>query len=220
MKTRSIGCMIVAILAAGEVGYRLGAEREDSVSWLARETTPPLEYYAAPESFSEVEDAKSSLQALCLRFTTAVHAKMVAAYRSQVGPSGAGSASEPHLKDVIEDLEQGMREFAGTEQELDVAQDLLLALKKAKQLDRWIDVYLKELYEHPTHPVVARLADEAVSIANQCGRQQSVAAGLLYLQSIPAKFQGNNNLAAALLHAGNRSQLATHDDQNLQVGHN
>jgi len=216
MKVPSPVWVVVALLSAGGVGYHLAAERKDSGSWLALERTPPLEYYATQESFSEVENTKSSLEALCLRFRTAVRAKRVADREANVRSCGAGAASEPHLDSAIADLEQGMSEFAGTDQELDVAEDLLLALKMAKQFDRWVDVYLKALYEHPTHRVVARLARDAASIANQCGREQNVLAGLLYMRSIPMEFQGNSRREAAHLPAGNQSALASHDQQNLQ----
>jgi len=220
MKMRGFCCVTIAMVAGGAVGYELGAERKDPGSWLSLERTPPLEYYARQESFSEVENSKSSLEALCLRFRTAVRVKRVADRAANATSSGAGPTSEPHLDSAIADLEQGMNEFAGTDQELDVAEDLLLALKMAKQFDRWTDVYLKALYEHPTHPVVARFAHEAVSIANECGRQLSVLAGLLYLQSIPVEYQANTKLAGAASEAGKWSQLTSHEHQSLQSSRN
>jgi len=220
MKVLSLGCAIAVTLASGGVGYEFGAERIGSGSYLALERTAPLEYYATAESFSEVENTKSSLEALCLRFTTAVRAKRLADWPAHAALPGSGTATEPRLASAIVDLEEGLKEFAGTDQELEVAQDLLLALKEARQSDRWIDVYLKELYDHPTHPVVGRLARDAIGIADQCGRQASLRAALLYLQSVPVEFQGNEKREVVPLQAGHWGQLASHDHRKAQSSGN
>jgi hypothetical protein len=91
-----------------------------------------------------------------------------------------------------------VREFEGTEQQPVVAQGLLLALKKAGRFDRWTEVYLKMLYEHPTDSVVSRLADEALKISRLAGQQHRVLEALTYLSAFPAKFAGKPTIQAAL----------------------
>ncbi|HWW01250.1 MAG TPA: hypothetical protein VNZ64_16255 [Candidatus Acidoferrum sp.] len=75
---------------------------------------------------------------------------------------------------------------------------LLVALQKAGRFDRWTEVYLKTLYEHPTHDVVARCANDAVKISKLAGQQKRVREAREYLSAFPAEFAGRAEILAAL----------------------
>jgi len=174
---------------------------------LAPGITPSLEYYLSQDSFSEAENTKATLEALCQRFRTEIQAKRLADHQSVAQASTYNPISEPHLTNAIADLDQAMREFSGTEQEMEIAQDLLLALKKAGRYDRWLDVYLTALYEHPTLPVVSRFAGDALVIGKRCGETKRVRAGLDHLLEIPFDFKGRESIESAELRA-NHANLA------------
>lgn len=127
-----------------------------------------------------------------------IQAKRIADERAVSTATGLKPGLEPHIQETIAELKRGINEFAGTSQQLDVAQDLLLALKTAKEFDGWLQVYLTALYEQPTHPVVARFASEAVQVANLCGREQEVLIGLGHVAEIPVEFEGKPRIQAAL----------------------
>lgn len=198
MKTAPLIWAIMLILTAGGAGYWLGAERAGEVSVLAARAIPPLDYLTRPESFSRITNTRNSLQGLCLRFLLQVENNR-SADRLPVGRWAASrEISEPHLESAIRDLERARQEFAGTEQELYCAQDLLRALKAAGRFDRWIEVYLKGLYEHPTHPVVARFAKDAIAFGMAAKREEDVLAGLRHLRAIPLDFEGKATVEAIL----------------------
>jgi hypothetical protein len=159
---------------------------------------PPIEYYSNEESFSEVENAKAVLEGLCQRFRIEIQARRVASQRPGFEASGGRVTSEQHLESTVADLEKGMAEFIGTDQQLAVIRDLLFTLKKTKQFDRWTEVYLQALYEHPTHPVVADLAEEAIFISGLCGREKAVGTGLSHVNQIPFSFPGKGRIQAAI----------------------
>ena len=89
-----------------------------------------------------------------------------------------------------------MQEFEGTEEESSCAQDLFPSLKRAGRFDRCVEVLLKALYEHPTHPFVARFAKDAMAVARCGGREDEVLAGLRHLSAIPLNFEGKNAVEA------------------------
>jgi hypothetical protein len=188
--------IIVAALSGLGVGYHFGAQRDESSSLFA--ASPPLDYYCSEPSFSEVENTKAGLDGLCQQFRMEIWVKRLADQKSCAAATGREPGSEPHIKETITSLERGMKEFSETSQQVDVAQDLLLTLKKAKEFDRWVQVYLTALYEQPTHRVVARFASEALEVAKLCGREREVLIGLGHVEEIPVDFEGKLQIQAAL----------------------
>lgn len=108
------------------------------------------------------------------------------------------SKADQVLERAIRAAEAAMREFKGTEQQLEAAQVLLVVLQKAERFDRWTEVFLEALYKHPTHPVVARFAHDAVRISELAGQQKQVLDALAYLSDFPAEFAGRGEIEAAL----------------------
>jgi hypothetical protein len=106
--------------------------------------------------------------------------------------------SRPHLEEAIRDLERGMQELEGTPQESEVAERLFIDLKKAGRFDRCVEVYVKALYERPTHRFVARFAKDAIAAARSVGREEEVLAGLRHWVAIPLPMEGKAAVEAML----------------------
>src|SRR5262245_22875266 len=133
VKTCNLMWAVILCLASGWTGYWLHDQRADAASVLgAAGTIPPLDYLVGPESFSKIENTRDRLEALCIRLRLEVQSRLLAKDES---PTLRTSGSR--LEATIRDLEQGMREFEGTEQEQELAGDLLPALKEAGRFDRW-----------------------------------------------------------------------------------
>jgi hypothetical protein len=208
LKTGPLIWAVILILVGGGAGYWLRAQRGGEESVLAAGAVPALDSLIAPESFSRIKNARNSLEGLRVRLRLQVASSLLAEHFLVGGRGASGQRPEPCLEGAIRDLERGMEEFEGTEQELYCAQDLFPALKTAGRFDRWIEVYLKGLYEHPTHPVVARFAKEAIALGRATGREEEVLAGLRHLSAIPLDFEGKDTVQATLIEARPGKELA------------
>ncbi len=186
---------LVRLLAMGLAGvavaYHFGVQRGREI---------PLEYYYNQPSFSEVRNTKAYLDGLCQKFRTEIQQRRLADLQRGAQRRGTGTEphSEPHISQTIAELDRAMDEFAGTAQQVEIAQELLLALKKARKFDRWVSVYLTALYKQPTHYVIARLANEALVKGRLCGREGEVVVGLHHVEAIPFDFEGKATVQAAL----------------------
>jgi hypothetical protein len=216
--TRIAQLVFAALLAltTGGAGYFIGGQRE--AVFLAKDAIPSLDCFTTQNSFSEIENSKAGLEALSARFRMEVQARRLAGISSASSAGVSGSASEPRIGEAIADLEWGMNEFAGTEQELCLAQELLLALKRANRFDRWVQVYLQMLYQHPTHPAVTRFIDSAIQISQLAGHEEEMLEALRYLNLSPIEFQGKENVQAALLRADRKRRLAHNENTHLPAG--
>jgi hypothetical protein len=147
-----------------------------------------------------------------------VQTRRLAGVNSASSVGVTGFSPQQHISEAIADLDWGMNEFAGTEQELYLAQELLLALKSANRFDRWFQVYLKILYEHPTHPVVAGFIDSAVQMSQVAGHEEEVLEGLRYLNLIPIEFQGKEKVQTALMREEQKKGLAHNEITHQPAG--
>jgi hypothetical protein len=190
---------VILIFIAGGGGYWLRAQRTAEVPAIEAGSIPSLDYLIGPESFSKIKNARNGLQGLCMRLGLQVENRRFLAEHLLVGrQAGSRQPSESYPNDAIRDLEVGVEEFEGTEQESDCAHDLFLELKRAKRFDRCVEVYLKALYKDPTHPFVARFAKEAIDVGRSAGREEEVLAGLRHLRAIPLRFEGKGAVEAIL----------------------
>jgi hypothetical protein len=208
---------IALCLVGGWCGYEVRERLVAGALVLPAGALPSVEDLSPPESFSRIENTKKNLETLCLRLRLEIQSKIVANGKSGVRERSAQS-EEPSPNEAIKDLELGMREFQGTDQQLDLAQELLLALKRLKSFDRWTDVYLKVLYEHPTHRVVSLFANEAVDVSRLAGRQEDVLAGLRHVAAIPLDFEDKDRIEAALLRQEPRFEVAHLEATPLATG--
>ena len=210
MNFRQLACAVMLSGLAASAGYYVGALRQDPSSYVLRQAQLSVDDFYAPQSFSEVENTKALLSALSRQFITGIYAERTANNTEVVLNTRGNSAVEPHLLAVIKQLEQGVAEFKGTKQELDLVQPLLAALKKAKLYDRWMEAYLNALYQHPTDPMIGRLATEAISVSKAAGRQSDVLNGFEHLRNIPLEFGVNLQVEQELARAQTEGLLAAH----------
>ncbi len=179
------GC---AVLAGGS-GYLFGRLSPGSLSALTVQQMPPFEVYLSEHSFSEIENAKDKLQALCTEFLTAVRVSHDASAQSPAAvPAHSNSLYVVAPEKAIRELERGLEQFKGTEQETKLIHELLAVLNIQKIYGRWLDVYLAALYEHPTDDLIGQYAKDALAIANTLGRQAEVINAFALLRRIPLSF--------------------------------
>lgn len=177
---------IAALVITGASGYCLRRAQEDpSVVLTTRRNprNPPNEV-----SFSEVRNASATLQNLCQEVVANLQTR-----------HQAGTSRTP-LSDckTIRDIEVYHEEFRGTAQELVMVQSLLSLLKEQSLYNRWLDTYLRALYERPTDSLVGRLAREAVGASLATGRQNDLFSGFTHVLTIPFEFQGKSQVEAAM----------------------
>ena len=199
MKTRSLTYSVLLAMTAGAIGYCIRGQPRDPAMLLPSEV-PFLHAYVAKRSFSEIRNAKADLEELGARYVMAVAIRRQIDTRwSAAGGTVPDSHVEPHLAGAIEELEQGMQEFRGTGQEFILARELLKALKKSRKYDRWLEVYLDILYEHPTQPLIGCLASDAIVAAKATGSEDVLVAGFEHLTAIPLEFEAKEQVQEALI---------------------
>lgn len=178
-----------ALLAAGAGGFWLGARNQEGVG-LAVQQQVPFEFYLAQQSFSEIENTKAQLEALSTQFLTELRCRHDAsAAGGSIQRSGNPAYVVAPLR-AIEEIEKGIEEFKGTEPELLLLRELLQLLKKQGLGQRYLDIYLHAVYQHPTHPLAAWAAKDAIRFSAALGRQHEVAEALEWLTRIPLSYPG------------------------------
>jgi len=211
MNIRQLTCAILFSCLAAVVGYYAGALREDTARFASPGTKFSVDDLYRPQSFSEVENAKALVRALSEQFATGIQAERAANYAKALLTTRTGeTVVEPHLLEVSKQLERGVVEFKGTEQELVLIEQLLAVLKKANLHAQWTEVYLDVLYQHPTHPMIGRLATEAVIVSKAAGRQNEVLNGFDHVNNIPRDFGVKSQLMTELIHARSAGLVAAH----------
>jgi hypothetical protein len=172
------GLLLVSACIAlrGVVGYITGARHSGSDLILPVQQKIPLECYLNERSFSEIENATANLEALAVQFLTELRSRHDA---SALGNSTNVFLGNPlyrvNVSGAIQELQDGIEQFKGTDQELLLVRELLSLLKREKELDRWMDVYLATLYEHPSHSVIRSAGRDAGWISEAAGRQYDLA---------------------------------------------
>jgi hypothetical protein len=194
----AISIILLSLAVGGAGGYLLRAQRTDGSLVLSLKDAMQEEYLAPPDSFSRIKNTRNSLDALSARLGVGIMDAMVAYDRLPKGSEADRKEAEQVLERAIRAAEAAEQEFEGTEQQLEITPVLLVALQKAGRFDRWTEVYLKTLYEHPTHDAVARFANDAVKISKQAGQQKHVIEALEYLSVFPAEYAGRAEILAAL----------------------
>ena len=174
--------LISVVIAAFGSGYGLRAWRGASASALSDCNELDVDSLVAIQSFSEIENAKAMLSGLCDEFL------------SDTWMRQATTGQTVRLRD----LEQGVKEFSGTAEELRLVRIELWILKTQKRYNQWLDVYLQTLYEHPTHRLVGALAEDAISIGRASGRQDEVMHALNHLTCIPLTFATKRQVECAM----------------------
>lgn len=179
--TKTIAGILICLAVGGAGGYFFGAQKTEA----SLERSNSVEFLVEPDTFSRVQNTKNMLDALSKQARTAIlHAIGTYQQLPQDSESERKKAEEI-LDHIIHVSESAMREFDGTEQQTVVAQALLLALQEGGRYERWTEVYLKMLYEHPECPVIVTSAPNAVRFGKLAGQQNQVVAALVSLDCRP-----------------------------------
>jgi hypothetical protein len=202
MKTRLvISTVLVALAAGGLSGYWLRAHNPDSSLVLSTKDLLSDEYVSPPDTFSRIKNTRNALDSLTTQAALGI-TDTLATYDGlpRTSESDRRKADEV-LQRAIRAGQAAMQEFDGTPQQLVIAPGFLRALRIAGQFNRWVDVYLKTLYTHPTASILCNLAHDAVKIGKLCGQQQQVLEALRYVSACPAEFAGRAEVQAAFTSA-------------------
>src|SRR5215467_6582002 len=157
MRTKTLpiifsGGILLSLAIGGAGGYLLRAQKTDGSLVLSIKDAFREEYLAPPDSFSRVKNTKSALDVLSVRLGAGIMDAISAYDRLPKGSESERRKAEQVLERAIQAAERAMQEFEGTEQQCELARCLLIALQKAGRFERWTEVYVKALQEHPTHP--------------------------------------------------------------------
>jgi hypothetical protein len=180
---------LACLAAAAGAGYRAGKSKGYSHAALGFRYVPSIETLLPEQSFSEVRNTRGTLQALASEMLTEVQVQfLIPGTRDQLRTWPAQPKGHPDAARAIAQLGRGVAEFKGTEQEHRFTVELLWRLKHEERYDRWLDVYLKALYQHPTQPFVTRLLKDAAPISLAVGRWDELTAAVYFMEQIPTEY--------------------------------
>jgi len=212
MQLKRVALLFLVSAVTGWVGYYIGVMRETSATHMSRGAPVALDYLASANSFSEVEHARSVLDALATRYVEQAQGLITRQIMSRNPNYGVRkSSSERPMVAAIKILDEVIPEFRGTGVELQLLQPLLYALKQEKSYDRWLDVYLDALYRHPTHEMVSNLTEQAAVISQAVGRERELTTGLRYVSGIPLNFPTKSRITHFLVRANTRITSENHE---------
>ncbi len=165
--------------------------------WFAKEPAPrflirvpPLEHFMGWTSFSELEQTKSMLRALCLRTVAEIRAQYLQTRSPLTGTTEPIAVLRDRgLSTAIVEIRSQLESFAGSDPEDLLQGELLRFLEKAGREDEWLDAYLAVLYQQPTEAVVEEYRARALAIGCATDREPEVAAALEHLDSIPRAYR-------------------------------
>ena len=190
-------CSCLGLGAAS--GYMACGRRDGSDSVLQVQQKIPLEAYFSEPSFSEIENTKSRLRALCLEFLTDIRARHdLSASETGLTRFRRNPSYAVDPEGAIQELCAGIAQFKGTEPEMILVQELLCLLKKQQLGSRWLDVYLAALARHPTDPLIMKFAQDAQTISKAQQREGELNEAFELLQRLrPDRSQPGQTLATA-----------------------
>jgi len=216
---RQLSWMILAFLAGVGVFYFASRVPADESLVSKAETRPELEFFIEPQTFSEIQNAKHLVTGLTKQLVDEIEARLVEDAKITVLTGAMGAASEQrHLLEGIKTLEKEVKEFALTDENYYISRDLLGFLKKAGFWNRWVETYLKIIYEHPTSRLVGDFATEAIAAGKASGREKEIVEAFRHLTSIPREFDGKVQIKAVLISHNAQTQLARSATQSTPGG--
>jgi hypothetical protein len=199
MKIRMTFCFLALVGALGGLGVAWHRLTRPETAVSSAHDIPPLEYFASSSSFSEIEQARAQLQALARRHLYELQLRQAELQRAaQTGEPRQRAQAATQLRQLAAELERALGEFRGTGEEPLLTTGLLILLASERAHARWLDVYLRLLYQRPTEPVVGRLAEEAVTAGRATGSLEEVMAALRHVTWIPLEFEGKQSVRAVL----------------------
>lgn len=191
-KTRCILIGLTTAILCAVVGFLAG--RFASARMVASETEVLF-----AESFSEIAQLRLTLHDVSGQLLRELRSEYER-IRFETAPGDPLRAQR--LQSNIAELDHLLLELKGTEREFLVVHQLLHRLRDAGLVDRWLDLYLNTLYEHPTNDITTRpaVAQEAIHFARLLHREPELLAAFRIVDAIPVTFAGQS-VIRALLHA-------------------
>ena len=187
VNTRSVA--VLACYALGVLcGYYYQAVHSPDAG--AATTKIPRDYLVDSKSFSEIENTKVELAALCAEFVTTWRQVRLA----QVRRTGS-IVSETEVPDsAILALRQGIEQFSGTPGETVLTEELLRYLAQEKYYTTFLDEYLRMSYRTPAAEALASFGVVAVSAARLTDRVGELTEALNHRASIPKSYVSDHEL--------------------------
>jgi hypothetical protein len=186
-----LGALFLTILA-GAVGYYRGALRESSAARVSFQDVCSLDYFISWKSFSEIDGAKALLQAAAEQIIQAMQTRLV------VGIVPVSNVTKEikaiHFGKAIGTMDREIEYFKGSAQELLLVKELLSLLHREGNYNRWLEVYLKALYEHPTDELVGECADQALHTSKLLERELEVRKAFQHVCDIPFDFEAKQKV--------------------------
>jgi hypothetical protein len=201
MNAPTASTILISLAAGGLCGYLSCAHHPNSSFTRSTRDVFSDEYVTPPDTFSRIKNIRNSLDSLGTRVALGMTGTLAAYDGLPRTSESERRKAEQVLERTIDSGEAAMQEFQGTQQEPVVAQAFLRALRKAGRFNRWVDVYLKQVYTHPTDPIVCDLANEAIKISRMVGQQQRVLEALSHVIASPIEFAGRTEVQTALTSA-------------------
>lgn len=188
---------IAVVLAALAAGY---VARDVQQNWRPRFLTQvaPLEHFLWWHSFSEVEQTRAQLHALCLK---SIAESRAALFRIQHGADPLFTSHQAALDrgraDAIRRLRLLIPQFEGTDQAVVLRAELLRLFHLTGAGSDWLDTYLDIAYLAPAHEVLDERAQVAAEYARSLGREAELRDAIEHRGRIPARFWRRNALSGA-----------------------
>jgi hypothetical protein len=207
-------CLTLCFLLTAAVAYYFQALRDRPPS---EQTGEPmgLDYFMPVQSFSEIETARARLHALAARSLQELRHRRLAAGRPDNVVEGQELRREQDIGRLVDDFHMAIHEFSGTGFEWLFVQDLLWLLKNEQRHEEWITVYLQALYRQPIHPMIGRLAPEAVRMGERARRENEVLEAINLLRGIPPQLTVNRRAEVDLSSEPAAGfEIARNEDQN------
>lgn len=142
------------------------------------------------DSFSEAEQTRAELEALCLHFIADTRVRYIKA-RAENGAEATPTDSESHYRGIaqaIERIQRGIQEFQGTEQVYLLEAELFRMYRRAGRDTEYVDRFLGMVYALPTHEIVESHAAQALEAAARIGRVEEVRSALAHREEIPKRY--------------------------------
>lgn len=199
------------------ISYVLGIHQSASRAQAgARPNAADLEYLLPPTSFSEVDNAKATLQAALnqnlIRIRTVSRAVRESRSRETDDPALIAVNRSTTPVQLQELLEAALEEFHGTNQEWFMREEWLWTLKQDVSAEAWVQFYLNSLYRNPTHPLVARFAADALRLSREGDLECEVLQALHHVLAIPMDLPIKGGIRASL-----ETERAPHHDDPSKV---
>ncbi|MCC6233086.1 MAG: hypothetical protein IT580_10615 [Verrucomicrobiales bacterium] len=176
----------VLVLAAFGAGMVVQDLRDLNPKDNLDRSVPPVEEFLSWDSFSEVEQTRALLRALCLRSIAEIRVGYLER-RGNSAPEAVDHAQrvEQGLAAAIRETRDQIAEFEGTAEEWLLHGEMLRLLQRAERSEEWLDAYLDLVQRNPTDSLIENLELRAREVACRLGREAELEPVLAHWSQLP-----------------------------------